>query len=63
LFATRPESGQGVSHLIVASEDMMKFKAVEFLLKLPYLLAVGCHEGVMTVRLPYHLVDDDLESL
>jgi hypothetical protein len=40
---TRPKSGEGISHLVVASEDAMKFKVVEFLLKMSYILAVCCH--------------------
>jgi hypothetical protein len=38
---TRPKSGESVDRLIVVLEDMMKFKAVEFLLELSYLLAVS----------------------
>jgi hypothetical protein len=38
----------------------MKFKAIEFLLKLSYLLAVGHHAGVMAVRFPHDMVDDEL---
>jgi hypothetical protein len=56
----RPNSGEGVNHLVVASEDVLEFKAVEFLLKLSYLLAICCHARVTTIRLPYDLVDGEL---
>jgi hypothetical protein len=59
----RPKSGEGVSRLIVASEDMMKFKAVELLLEFPYLLAVYRHAGVAIIRLPHDLIDDELRVL
>jgi hypothetical protein len=55
-----PKSGEGISCLIVAPEDMMKFKSIELLFKLSYLLMVCCHAGVMTIRLPHDLVDDEL---
>jgi hypothetical protein len=57
---TGPESGQGVSLLIVTTEDMMKFKVNELHLELSYLLTVCHHAGVTTIRLPCVLVDDDL---
>jgi hypothetical protein len=43
LLVTRPELHEGVDCLIVASEDMMKFKTIELLLKLSHLLAVRRH--------------------
>jgi hypothetical protein len=60
LFVTRPESAEGIIHLIVTSGDMMKLKAVELLLELSYLLAVFHHAGVMAIRLPHDLVDNEL---
>jgi hypothetical protein len=39
---------------------MMKLETIELLLKLYYLLTVCRHAGVMTVRLPHELVDDEL---
>jgi hypothetical protein len=60
LFVTRPESGEDVGHLIVTSEDMIKFKTVKLLLKLSYLLAVCIHARVVAIRLPHDLVDDEL---
>jgi hypothetical protein len=42
---TRPESGNSIGCLVVTSDDMVKVKAVEFLLELSYLLVVGCHAG------------------
>jgi hypothetical protein len=62
LFVTRPESGKGVGHLIVASEDMMNFKTVKLLIKLSYLLEVCHHAGVATIQLPHDLVDDELRA-
>jgi hypothetical protein len=53
--------GEGVSHLIVMLEDMVKCKTVELLLKLPYLLVVCRHARVMTIRLPHNLVDNELK--
>jgi hypothetical protein len=52
--------GEGVSHLIVMLEDMVKCKTVELLLKLPYLLVVCRHARVMAIRLPHNLVDNEL---
>jgi hypothetical protein len=46
---TRLEAGEGVDRFIVSSVDMMKFETIKLLLKLSYLLVVGCHAGVMTV--------------
>jgi hypothetical protein len=43
------------------SEDVMKFKTVEFLLEISYLVVVCYHTGVMAVWLPYDLVDDKLK--
>jgi hypothetical protein len=60
LYSTRPESSEGVGCLIVVPEDMMKFKVVELLLELPYLLVVCRHAGITTIRLPHDLVDDEL---
>jgi hypothetical protein len=56
----RAESGKGVGCLIVMSEDVMKFKAIEFLLEPSYLLTMGCHAWVTTIQLPHDLVDNDL---
>jgi hypothetical protein len=39
---------------------MTKFKAIELLFMLSNLLTVCCHVGVMIVRLPDDLVDDEL---
>jgi hypothetical protein len=61
LSTSRPESIEGVDRLIAMSEDVMKFKVIEFLLELSYLLAVCHHEGVMAIRLPHDLVDDELK--
>jgi hypothetical protein len=49
LFTTRPKPCEGVSHLVVTPEDMMKFKTIEVLLKLSYLLVVCHHAGIMTI--------------
>jgi hypothetical protein len=49
LFAAKLESGKGIGRHVVASEDMMKFKIVELLLELSYLLAVCHHAGVATI--------------
>jgi hypothetical protein len=38
----------------------MKFKTIELLLKLSYLLAVCRHAGVMAISLPHDLVGDEL---
>jgi hypothetical protein len=38
----------------------MKIEIIEFLLKLPYLLAVCRHVGVTLIRLPHDLVADEL---
>jgi hypothetical protein len=56
----RPESDKGIVHFIVSLEDMTKFKAIELLLMFSNLLTVCLHVGVMTVRLPHDLVDDEL---
>jgi hypothetical protein len=60
LFAARPESSEGVDYLIIALEDTMKFKTVELLLELPYLSVVGRHAGVVAIRLPHGLIDNEL---
>jgi hypothetical protein len=60
LLTIRFELSEGVSHLIVMSEDMMKFKAIKLLLEHPYLLAVCRHAVVATIWLPQDLVDDEL---
>jgi hypothetical protein len=57
---TRPKLCEGVGCLVVAPEDMMKFKTTELLLKLSYLLVVCCHVGIAVVRFPHDLVDDKL---
>jgi hypothetical protein len=56
----RPESGEGVDHLVVTSKDVMKFKAVEFVLEPSYPLMVGRYAGVTAIRLPRDPVDDKL---
>jgi hypothetical protein len=57
---TRLESSEGISRLIVASEDMMKFKTIKLLLEFPYLLTVCCHVGVVTIQILHDLIDDEL---
>jgi hypothetical protein len=57
---TRLESSEGISRLIVASEDMMKFKTIKLLLEFPYLLTVCCHVGVATIQILHDLIDDEL---
>jgi hypothetical protein len=57
---SRPKLGEGIGQLIVTSEDVMKFKVIEFLLELSYLLAVCHHVGVTAIRLPHDLVDKEL---
>jgi hypothetical protein len=47
---TRPKSGEGISH----------HETVKLLFKLSYLLLVYRHAGVMAIRLPHDLVDDEL---
>jgi hypothetical protein len=49
LFTTRTKSCEGVSRLIVASKDMMRFKTIKLLLKLSHLLAVCHHVRIMAV--------------
>jgi hypothetical protein len=53
---TRPESSEGISRIIVTWGDMMKFKTVELLLELSYLLVICLHAGVTAIRLPLDLV-------
>jgi hypothetical protein len=57
---TRPELREVVSRRIVMSEDMMKFKTIELLLMLSYLLAISCHVGITSVQFPHDLVDNEL---
>jgi hypothetical protein len=60
---TRPKSGEGVSCLIVMSEDIMRFKTVELILELSYLPVICRHAGVTAIRFPHDLVDDELRVL
>jgi hypothetical protein len=39
---------------------VIKYKAIEFLLKLSDLLSVCHHAGITAIRLPHDLVDDEL---
>jgi hypothetical protein len=55
----RPELGEGASYLIASPEDMMKLKTIE-LFQFPNRLSECCHVGVMTVRLPHDLFDNEL---
>jgi hypothetical protein len=57
----RPELGEGASYLIASPEDMMKLKTIE-LLQFPNRLSECCHVGVMTVRLPHDLFDNELTN-
>jgi hypothetical protein len=59
----RPNLGEGVDCLVVAPEDMLKFKTIELLLKLSYLLAVCHHAEVVAIRLHHDLVDDELRVI
>jgi hypothetical protein len=63
LFVTTPEMCEGISRLVVMPEDMMKFKSIELLLMLCYLLMVCHHVGITTVRLRHDMVDDELEVI
>jgi hypothetical protein len=56
-FTDCPESGEGVSCLVVSPKVMVKLDAVEFLFQLSYPLLVCSHAGVMTVRVSH--VDDE----
>jgi hypothetical protein len=42
---------------------MMKFETIKLLLELSDLLSVCRHAGVMAVRLPHDVVDDELEVI
>jgi hypothetical protein len=41
----------------------MKFKTIELILKLSYLLTVCHHVRVTAIRLPHDLVDDELRVI
>jgi hypothetical protein len=40
---------------------MVELKTIKFLLQPSYLLPVGCHAGVVTIRLSHYLIDDELK--
>jgi hypothetical protein len=57
-FVARSEPSEGIGYLIVSSEDMKKLETIEFFLQPSYLMPVGRHAGVTTVRLSHYLIDD-----
>jgi hypothetical protein len=57
-FVARSEPSEGIVCLIVPSEDMKKLETVKFFLQPSYLMPVGRHARVATVRLSHYLIDD-----
>jgi hypothetical protein len=62
-FTARPEPGESADCFVVSPEDMMKIETIELLIELSDLLSVCHHAGVMAVRLPHDLVDDELRVI
>jgi hypothetical protein len=62
-LAAWPVTGEGVGCLVVSPEDMVELEGVKFLLQHPNLLPICSHAGVMIVRLPHVLNDDELRVL
>jgi hypothetical protein len=56
----RPETIEGICYFVISLEDKVELEIIE-LLQLPNVLPVCRHVGVMTVRLPHDLVDDELK--
>ena len=47
-----------IGGIIVPSRDVMQFDSLEFVLELPHLLAVCCHEGAFVGGLLHDLIND-----
>jgi hypothetical protein len=56
----RPETIEGICYFVISLEDKVELEIIE-LLQLLNVLPVCRHVGVMTVRLPHDLVDDELK--
>ena len=58
--SSRCDLSEFIGRLVVASGDVDKLKAVEFVLELMYLLVVCLHFWIVAARGLHYLVDDKL---